>query len=316
MKEFQLIDKYFKPLSKNTKASQNLDDDTAKISLKSNEELIISKDLAVEDVHFLLSDGGFKIAKKILYSNLSDLASAGAKPLYYMLGFSKNEKLDQKFYKNFAQGLRDVQKEFNISLIGGDTVKSDKLVFSVTIFGSVKKGKNLLRNQAKNGDLIFVSGFIGDAYLARKYPDKYKNDRHFFPIPRIELGQKLLKKKLSICATDISDGLLADLNNICKASNLSAEISLEEVPISKMTKEFLLKNSQENILNLISAGEDYELIFSSSAKNRNKILALARELKLNISCVGSFKKAEKKAQINLLDSNNNKVIVKKLGYEH
>lgn len=314
MKEFQIINKYFRPLAKAHQASQNLSDDVAKISLKPNEELIISKDLAVENVHFLLKDGGFKIAKKLLYSNLSDLASAGAKPLYYMLGFSKNDKLNKKFYSDFAKGLKEVQNEFDINLIGGDTVAAQQLTLSVTIFGSVKKGTNLLRSQAQIGDLIYVSGFIGDAYLARKYPKIYKNTRHFFPIPRIELGQKLVANKLSKCAADISDGLLRDLNNICESSNLNAEIFLEKIPLSSEAKNFLLKNSKEDILNLLSGGDDYELIFTVAKKNKEKIAALAKALKLELTCIGEFKK--NKAGITLFDMKNKKITIKKLGYEH
>ncbi len=316
MKEFQIIEKYFKPLSKNSSTSQNLDDDAAKISLKSDEELIISKDLAIENVHFLLKDGGFKIAKKLLYSNLSDLAACGARPAYYMLGFSKNNKLDASFYEDFAKGLKSAQKEFDIDLIGGDTVYSENLVFSITIFGIIKKSKNLLRNQAKDGDLIFVTNFIGDAYLARKYPEIYpKNNRHFFPIPRINFTQKLLEKNLSKCATDISDGLFADLNNICKTSNLDAEIFLDKIPFSKIAKNFLSKNSKENILDLCSGGEDYEIIFTCNQKNKNKILALAKEMKLRVSSIGSLKKSKKPTVI-LFDKNQKKINIKKFGYEH
>ncbi len=165
MHEFQLIDKVFKPLTKGHGAAQNLADDVAKISIKNDEELIISKDIFVEDIHFLKKDGAFKIASKLLRTNLSDLASAGATPLYYMLGFSKNKNLDDKFITEFARGLKSVQDEFELCLIGGDTVSSEKLFFSVTIFGSIKKNKNLLRSQAQEGDLIFVSGTIGDAFI-------------------------------------------------------------------------------------------------------------------------------------------------------
>ena len=98
MKEFQLIEKYFKPLTESHKAAQNLADDVAKIRLKNDEELIISTDIIVEDVHFLRQDGAFKIASKLLRVNLSDLASSGAKPLHYVLGFSKNKNSIKIFF--------------------------------------------------------------------------------------------------------------------------------------------------------------------------------------------------------------------------
>ncbi len=318
MNEFHLIEKFFKPLTNSCPASQNLTDDVARISLKKDKDLIVSKDISVEDVHFLKSDGGFRIASKLLRTNLSDIASSGAKPLYYMLGFSKNADTNEKFCREFSRGLKSVQDEFGLHLIGGDTVKSDKLFFSVTIFGEAQKEKKLLRSNAKEGDLIFVSGAIGDAFIGRETAfDQYTIDRHFFPTPRIKLGEMLLKKSLSTCATDVSDGLLADLNHICQASKLSAEIHLNKIPISLSAQKFFETNYKINPLDLLSGGDDYEIIFSSAPNNQKKILALSKSLKLDLTCIGEFKKSSKKHfSVNLLDSQRNKILVKKLGYEH
>lgn len=302
MKEFQLIHKFFKPLTKNQKAARGLADDVAQIS-----DLIISKDLFVEDVHFLRSDGGFKIASKLLRTNLSDLASAGATPLCYMLGFSKNKNTDEKFCRDFARGLKSLQDEFGLYLIGGDTVTSDKLFFSVTIFGKATKDKTLSRNAAKNGDLIYVSGAIGDAYIGRtSKASRHFVNRHFFPTPRIELGKKLIEKNLSKCAIDVSDGLLADLNHICQASKLKAEIDLEKIPFSQ-------KNPKDPLA-LISGGDDYELIFAVNPKNQKKISALAHEIALDLTCIGKFT-AALRPEVSLRQ-NNKKIKLTKLGYEH
>jgi thiamine-monophosphate kinase len=322
MQEFKLIHEKFKPLTKGCKASLGLATDVAKISLKKDEELVISKDVFVEDVHFLRRDGAFKIASKLLRTNLSDLAAAGAEPLYYMLGFSKNKNLDKKFFDEFARGLKSVQDEFKLVLIGGDTVTSEKLFFSITIFGAAKKGKILSRTAAKNGDLIFVSGTIGDAYLGLQ--DNLKNkkntellNRHFFPTPRISLGKKLLEQKLSNCAIDVSDGLLADLRHICEESKLTAEIYQNKIPLSLSAQKILVKNSQIRITDLLCGGDDYELIFTVNPKNAKKIPALAKALKLDLTCIGSFSKsADKKFQITLRDEKNQKIKIKKFGYEH
>lgn len=318
MKEFQLIEKYFKPLTKSHEAAQNLRDDVAKIKLKTDEELIVSKDIFVEDIHFLRTDGGFKIASKLLRANLSDLASSGATPLHYMLGFSKNKNTDENFLREFACGLKSVQDEFGLCLIGGDTVKSEKLFFSVTIFGVAKKGKILSRNTAQEGDLIYVSGKIGDAFLGLNGAlDKYLQSRHFTPTPRIKLGQTLIEKNLSKCAIDVSDGLLADLTHICQASKLGAKIHLEKIPFSQQAQKFLQKNSQIKKLELISAGDDYELIFAVNPKNQKKILEISKLLKLDLSCIGEFKKPmRKKFNVTLFDKENQKITIKKLGYEH
>jgi thiamine-monophosphate kinase len=318
MREFELIEKFFKPLTKSCKASQELADDVAKILLKKNQQLVISKDVFVEDVHFLLKDGGFKIAAKLLSTNLSDLAASGATPLYYMLGFSKNKNTNAEFCSEFARGLKSVQDEFDLCLIGGDTVSAKKLCFSITIFGALKKNQSLSRSLAKAGDLIFVSGSIGDAFIGRKTAfDDYTIKRHFFPTPRIELGKALLKNKLSTCAIDVSDGLLADLAQICKSSKIAAKIYFNRVPFSQSVQKFFETNSKIKPLDLLSAGDDYELIFSTKPKNKNKILALAKSLNLEITCIGEFEKAaDQDFKVSLIGEKNKKITFKKLGYEH
>ncbi len=326
MQEFKLITKYFKPLTNSCTAAQNLGDDVAKIALQQGCELLISKDVFVEDVHFLRCDGAFKIASKLLRTNLSDLASSGATPLYYMLGFSKNDHTDEKFLREFVRGLKSVQNEFELCLIGGDTVKSEKLFFSITIFGSAKKNHSLSRDQAKEGDLIFVSGSIGDAFLGlyckqnnlpKTSYSKTLLQRHFFPQPRINLGQKLLEKNLSKCAIDVSDGLIADLAHVCSASKLTAEINLEQIPVSAAAQKFLAKNRPIKLTDLFCGGDDYELIFAANPKNSKKILQLSKELQLDLTCIGEFKKsATKQCTVTLRDANHQKITITKSGYEH
>jgi thiamine-monophosphate kinase len=325
------LSKYFKPLAASSFAALNLSEDIAKIKLAKGKELVVSKDMIVEDVHFLRKDGGYKIASKLLRANLSDIAASGAKPLYYMLGFSKNVFMDENFIKDFALGLKDTQKEFKISLIGGDTVRSDKaLFFSMTIFGSITKNKILLRSKAKDKDLIFVSGDIGDAYLGLnlsldklKYHSKYQDyllNRHYFPTPRINLARNLIKNNLSCSAIDISDGLLADLNHICKTSKLEAIIYKDKIPFSLAAKEILAINQKIDFRDLISGGDDYELIFTAKAKNLELIKAVAKKSNTKITCIGYFKKTndcnQKNHLVRLYDGQEKEIDILKYGYQH
>ncbi len=325
--EFDLIKKYFLPLV-HSKFAYNLQNDVAKISVPKGYQLVVSKDVMVENVHFLKQDGGYKIASKLLLTNLSDLASSGAKPLYYMLGFSKNNSLDENFFQQFSLGLDNLQKKFKISLIGGDTVLADPLVFSITIFGITK---NILhRNKAKEQDLIFVSGNIGDAGLGLilsqqsqlnlpKYASKLLQ-AHFFPTPQIALGFNLSQLKLSNTAIDISDGLLADLKHICNNSSLDAHIFFDKIPISASAKKFLANNKQHDPLNLLASGDDYQLIFAVKPKNQQKILDLSKKLRLNVSCIGFFsKKSQNQAQVFLFENHTTSaksIFYQKIGYQH
>ena len=317
MNEFELINKFFKPLA-TSKESFGLTDDVAKISLEPDEELIISKDLLAQDTHFLKEDGGYKIAKKALLSNLSDLASSGSTPFGYMLGFIKNDTLTHKFYEDFTQGLKEVQDEYDLKLLGGDTIRSKTLTFSITIFGKIKKGSALLRKNAKNGDSIYVSGYIGDSYLGLKNKtNKYFHDKHFFPSPRIKLGQELLKNNLSSCAIDISDGLLADLNHICISSNLSEKIQLDDIPFSKEAQTLLYTSKKTSKLDLIAGGEDFELIFSINKDSEEQINQLAKKIKINLTKIGEFYlDKEANTKVDLLDSKNNKIKTNTDGYIH
>jgi len=337
MKEFNLIDKFFKPLCSNNKLDRNLSDDTASIQLKNDEELVISKDIFIENIHFKFSDGAFNIATKLLATNLSDIASSGAKQVSYMLGVGKNSRLDEKFFNEFCRGLKYCQKKFKINLIGGDTVNSPTIFFSLTIFGVSKKNKILSRKNAEVGDLIYTSGTIGDAGLGlhlltqKKYNFKYLISRHLNPSARLDLGQNLLEKKLSKCAIDVSDGLLADLKKICEASQVCAKIYFDKIPFSIQAKKYLKLNSSFNKLDLLSSGDDYELIFSIKKNCQKKILDLANKLKVNLTCIGEFIAVEEKNNYNIylqkeilkkdkLTKTNKKQLesikIVKLGYEH
>ena len=131
------------------------------------------------------------------------------------------------------------------------------------------------------------------------------------------MGQQLLKKKLSLCAIDVSDGLLSDLRHICQTSKLDAEIHLEKIPCSAVVEKILKKNLALSKMDLLSSGDDYELIFTSPKKNLTKISDLAKELKLDLTCIGELRAAVSSTpKITLRDKKNHKIKIKKFGYEH
>lgn len=322
MQEFEIISKYFKKLSNNSVFAQNLGDDSCYLDIKDNQTLVISKDLICEDSHFKKEYGGYKIAYKLLAANLSDLAACGAKPIGYMLGFCKNNSMDEAFIANFCQALSDLSQKYNLPLIGGDTISSkSKLFFSITIFGSIKQGKKLLRSTAQDQDLIFISGNIGDSYLGLQILEKklqildpkltnYFLEKHFYPTAQINLGQKLLSENLAHSAIDISDGLFADLDHICQNSQLEANIFLDKIAFSKQAQKI-----NPNYLQLCQGGEDYELIFTAKKKNKEKILQLSQKLNVKITEIGFLKKTNDN-KINLFDKNNKKIAITNYGYEH
>ena len=299
MNEYEVIKKIFSPLSSNN-LSLNLDDDAA--VLPDKKKIVVGTDSIVEGDHFQKNEKNPSlIAKKLLRANLSDLASMCAEPFGYTLNLSLPNKLKEKklnrWIKLFAKGLKEDQLKYKLALIGGDTVvTSGPLILSITLFG-YKKKKLIKRSNAKLSDDIYVTGNIGDSGVGYKILlkklslNKKLNNfyirKHKLPDPPVEFSKELGRYINS--ATDISDGLLADLNNIILSSNCGAEINIEKIPFSKQTKE-LLNLNKINTNYLITCGEDYQLIFTANKKNSKKIISLARKHLLKITKIGSILK--------------------------
>ncbi|MDX1949249.1 MAG: thiamine-phosphate kinase [Rickettsiales bacterium] len=291
MKEFELISKYFKPLAKGFSGALSLEDDIAIIPKDKNFDYIITSDGMAEGVHFPENSMAEIIASRLLVSNLSDIASSGGIPKYYSITGSIKKGLDEKWFKGFSSKLAELNKEYNIHLLGGDTIKTnEQLFFSITMIGEVEAGKALLRSTALEGDDIYVSGNIGDAYIGLQilkgeiekfsYQDKnYFINRYLYPTARIELARNLIG--IATACTDISDGLIRDLENICIASKVNAEINKEDIPVAIKDELFFEQ---------ISGGDDYELIFTARQKDRNKIKNLAKKLNIKISKIGKITK--------------------------
>ena len=163
--EMALIETYFAPLSDPATAF-DLRDDAAFLQVPEGQQLVLTKDMLVADVHFFASDLPDLIARKALRVNLSDLAAKGAKPLGYMLGLGLPLDWNEAWLKGFCAGLQADQDHFAFPLLGGDTVKSpERLTLSITAFGTIDKSRSILRGNAEPGDNLYVTGTIGDSYL-------------------------------------------------------------------------------------------------------------------------------------------------------
>ena len=328
--EFDFIDKYLKPLAYDKAVSFNLSDDVALLPVVQNSQFVTSKDIFVENVHFLKSDNPRDIASRLLLSNISDMAAAGSTAKYYMLGLPKRDDLiENGFYDEFCAGLASIQEEYSISLIGGDTVTvNNDLFFSLTIFGEVKSDKLLRRNAAKIDDLIFVTGNIGDSFLGLQYKlDKARFsslnhaeithilEAHNRPkIPHL-FAHKLAENNLSKCAIDISDGLIADLNHICKESKTGAKINIGDIILSKAARK-LIDNGNYTIEELITGGEDYQLLFTSNMANKNDIFTLANRFKISLNYIGKVTAFLENDNIQILNIDGKNIKLNSFGYEH
>ena len=307
MDEHLLIQKYFSDIGSAFLAERNVDiavgDDASVISSNSNTQQINSLDTSIEGVHFLSSMSPEDIAYRSCVIALSDLAACGARPKWYSIAITLPQ-VEHSWLNSFSIGLQKFSDEYRIPLIGGDTTKG-KLSITVQVMGEVDSNKAILRSTAKENQLIFVSGIIGNAYLGLKELSDKTGSGSFSkaylePKAHIDLGLKL--SDIASACIDISDGLLQDLNLICQSSNVGAEIYLEKIPTS----------ISEKSLELINSGDDYELCFTVDEDKYEELMNVSKILNIPITLIG---KTSPSKDLILYDVDNNRVELNS-GYSH
>jgi thiamine-monophosphate kinase len=317
--EFQLIAELFAPLAEAPGAFR-LKDDAAVIAPPAGQELVITTDALVESVHFLAEDPPLFVAKKALRVNLSDLAAKGAEAAGYLLALSLPSGVGMEWLTAFADGLRQDQREFNISLYGGDTTStSGPLTIALTAFGFVPKGTMIRRAGAKPGDLVFVSGTIGDAdaglALLRQPQDTSHAVRDFLvhryrePRPRLSLGHTL--RGLATAALDVSDGLLADLGHIAETSGVRIEVDAHRLPLSAALQAVWGSDTQARI-KAATAGDDYEIAFTVAPSSVEEVMRAARDS----AAITEIGRVVSGGEAVLMDREGSEIAVPKSGYTH
>ncbi|BCT87703.1 thiamine-phosphate kinase [Acinetobacter variabilis] len=279
MAEFSIIDTYFNRQNKNS-VDLGVGDDSALLTPPLQQQLVICADTLVAGRHFPLDTDPHAIGWKSVAVNLSDIAAMGATPHSILLALSLPQ-IDHDWLKAFSQGLYDCCDQFGVSLIGGDTTQSPHLTLSVTALGWVEIGKAVPRSGAKPGDLICVSGTVGDAAFALNHLGHSLQKRLDYPTPRCQLATAL--KGLANSMIDVSDGLAQDLGHILKASQVGATLGLEKLPISPALQAL---NDEQRWQYALAGGDDYELCFTISPQNYEKLLQ--KHLDVSISIIGSI----------------------------
>ncbi len=268
MDEFGQIARLFRPLTKGAAEALGLMDDAAAIPSRPGFDLIITKDAMVEGVHFLPGEAPDLIARKLLRVNLSDLAAKGAEPYGYFLATAWTPDFDWTKRQAFAKGLGVDGEAFGLVLLGGDTVSTPgPLTLSLTMLGWVPSGAMIRRGGAQAGDLILVSGTIGDGWLGLQAargeladPGGYLAGRYRLPEPRVALRDVL--RAHANAAADVSDGLIADAGHLGEASGLAVHLDLDRLPLSEAARAWLeaQPNRAEALRALASGGDDYEIV--------------------------------------------------------
>ena len=306
--EHLLIQKYFSNIGSAFLAEHNvkvsIGDDASVISSNKNHHLVNSLDTSIEGVHFLKTMSASDIAYRSCVVALSDIAASGAHPAWYSLALTLPDA-NEAWIRDFSIGLSKFSDEYRIPLIGGDTTKGT-LSITVQVMGTVEAGKSVLRSNAKEDQLVLVSGEIGRAYLGLKELEnntmlnKENIDSYLCPKARIDLGLEL--NSLASAAIDISDGLLQDLNLICISSEVGADVCLEKIPTPVSDKT----------IEIVNSGDDYELCFTADKSNLDKILTVGKELNIPITQIGTTNSSRK---LVLYNESNEKIDFNS-GYQH
>ena len=322
--EFDLIKTYFAPLAKSEAGAFDLTDDAAVLPLQPGLELVVTTDTIVSGVHFLENTPAEAVAAKLLRVSLSDLAAMGATPRSYTLSLALTDVISVDWLTAFSASLARDQITYGIHLVGGDTVSTPgPLTLTLTAMGTVPAGEALRRNGAKAGDDVYVSGTIGDGALGllvaledlsglSKNDADYLLDRFHYPRSRGKLGERLFG--LAHAVADVSDGLAADLGQICRPSGVSAIIQSPLIPLSDPAKAVLNKDAGY-IQQILGGGDDYELVFAAAPSVADKLRTLRDELGIQVTRIGSVG-AKTEEDVVIKDGAGEPVLLQQMGFRH
>lgn len=295
-------------------------DDCAATRLPAGEKLLTTTDMLIEGVHFRRDWTDMRtLGRKCVAVNVSDIAAMGGTPrhLFFALGAPGDMTVEE--IDALAEGVLEAADHYGAELLGGDTCRSGNgLVLCITAQGSVPETEMVKRSGAESGDIVCVSGCLGDSALALRQllagelPERQLADRHHDPKARTSLGRQLAQKKLATAMIDISDGLLADLGHIMKGSGSGARIERDSLPMSAPFRD-ALKREPDLIDLALGGGEDYELLFCVAPGRVDEVLSLGRQLGLAVTPVGEMVEGE---TLSVVDATGKEYAVKRAGFNH
>ena len=328
--EFQLIHRYFAESARQFNRSEivlGIGDDGALVDVPNDKLLCVATDVLVVGTHFPEDASPDLIAHRALAVNLSDMAAMGASPLCFTLGLTLPEA-NETWLAKFSEGLLKLANQYACPLIGGDTTRGS-LAIAITMQGLADKDSHICRDRAAIGDLIYVTGSLGDAALALpalgidshlsdvvRIDEALGQDQHNFfakayyePTPRVAFGCAVAS--LVSSGIDISDGLMGDLGHIIKASEVGAKVDLNALPVSDVAKSCSSEESQRAAA--LFGGDDYELCLTVKSDKQTQFENLAREHDVSVSRIGEITQGD---AIQLYDHDGSVVVIDNLPYEH
>jgi thiamine-monophosphate kinase len=315
--EFGLIDRIADKVAPSSSVPLGIGDDAAALLPTPGNLTLITCDMLLEGVHFDLSFcDPQSLGRKSISVNLSDLAAMGAKPRHLLLGIALPTQISLEFLDRFMAGVMEQAERFGATLVGGDTCASKGgVAISITALGEQRPELVLKRGGASVGDLVYVTGTVGDAAaglaeLRRGIREGALVARQLDPQPRVQAGVALAEAGLASAMIDVSDGVLADLGHICELSGVGARLDLSRLPLSEEYRALRLEDPYAMAL---SGGEDYELLFCVPDRKGAQVEALLREVGLRVSRIGEITAG---GGIALVDAQGGCYTPRERGFDH
>ena len=317
MNEFELISNYFSKISKKNKSALNLNDD---VFFDKNKGVVVSIDTYLIGTHFINFNSPKLVIKKILRSSISDLICKGVKPKFYFISGSGNKKTFSK--KNLSEvslSLQKEQKKYNILLCGGDTTFSNKLSFTIISLGY--SNRIIFRNKAKLNDDIYVTGNLGDSFiglqlLKKKIKINEKNSQFFINMyyqPKLQTKLCDHLFKFANTSIDISDGLIDDLKKMINRQNFSFKLYEKKLPVS-LNLERLIKHKNLKKMNLVSNGDDYQILFTANTNKERIIKNISKKTGIKITKIGKIISNKNRSVV--INAKGKQIKAIKKGYIH
>jgi len=304
VRENELISKIDRAFGRRPDASPEVrlgrGDDAALFRPRAGQEIILTCDWFLEGTHFLREKHPpDSVGWKCLARAVSDIAAMGGGPRCFLLSLALPDTHTGRWLSKFLAGLGRASRKFQCPLAGGDTTRRQEISINVTVIGEVQKGRALLRSGARPGDLVYVSGHLGEAELGLRLlsgrrelrkPNDALTKKHLYPEPRLSLGQWLAKTRLASAMMDLSDGLSGDLPRLCAASGVGARLEEEKIP--PIQDPVIAQHYGLNLLGLaLHGGDDYELLFTVP---RRKAKLLPRAFQgISLTPIGEITKGPK-----------------------
>jgi len=304
MKELEFIKYITHKFRAKKPVIQGIGDDCAVLGYTRDKYMLLTSDMIIEGTHFTKKATPFQIGWKAIAVNISDIASMGGIPKHALVSAGIPRNKGMKFLKELTRGIETICRKFDILVIGGDTNSSSKIVVNVTLVGEVKRKHLVTRSGAKVGDLIFVTGALGEG-----------KQKHLSFLPRLREARILVKNFKINSMIDLSDGLAMDLNRLADASNVGARVYKSLIPLSERTLSLRGLDIENVKAEAISSGEDFELLFTASIKESKRIInRMGRREDLPVTLIGEI--VNKRSGVKIVEEEGRVRLLKPEGFAH